>query len=352
MEGEVYNLIVDGSILLASLFYCHGVGLFIAQGTTRFMLLFPVICLFLCLPLNLHTMFLCSPTSFFISLLGTFKLILYALGQGPLSLYPPLSLSHFVFTTCLPIKILRNQEKSSQQITKNKKSLKHYVPPILLFIVTVMSQSYKYRLHPLLITSLHAYYLFILLEFLLVLTTFLAGYIVVVEFEPLFDDPHHATSLQNFWGKRWNLVVSNILRTTIYHPSRDIFRYVVPQRWISVPAVFVTFLVSGVMHELVFYHLGRLTPTGELTSFFLIQGACVGMEIVIKKTMGVRFQPPPIVAQTLTLSFVMLISFRLFFPSFLRLDPYGRACREIMAFLGFVKSGKILSPIEYACPFM
>ncbi|CAI9281699.1 unnamed protein product [Lactuca saligna] len=351
MEGEVYNLIVDGSIVLASLFYCYGVGLFIGQGTTRFMVLFPVICLFLCLPLNLHTMFLSSLTSFFISLLGTFKLVLYAFGRGPLSLYPPLSLSHFIFTTCLPIKILSNQEKSFQMITKNKKSLKDYVPPILLFIVILMAHSYKYRLHPLLTTSLHAYYLFVLLELFLALTTSLSGYIVRVEFEPLFDNPHHATSVQNFWGKRWNILVSNILRATIYHPSRSIFSYVVPQRWVSLPAVFVTFLVSGVMHELVFYHLGRLTPTGELTCFFLIQGVCVGMEIVIKKTMGVRFQPPPIVAQTLTLSFVMLTSFRLFFPSFLRLDPYGRVCREIMAFLGFVKSGKVLSPIEYACPF-
>lgn len=350
MEGEVHNLILDWSIALASLLYCHGVGRFIAQGTTRFFALFPVICLFLCLPLNLHSMFFCGLTSFFISWLGSFKLILFAFGKGPLSSDPPLPLSHFIFTACLPIKIIPNQEKPSA--VKNKKSPRDYAPRILLFIVTLKAYSYRERIHPLLATCLYAYYLFFMLELLLALTASLARTVVGVELEPQFDEPHHATSVQNFWGKRWNLMVSSILRPTVYHPARAVFIHLVPQRWVSVPAVFATFLVSGIVHELIFYHLGRLAPTWEFTCFFVIQGVCVGIEIVIKKTMGQRFQPPPVVARTLTLSFVMLTSFWLFFPPFLQIDPYSRSCREIMAFLGFLKSGQMRSPTEYACPIM
>lgn len=352
MEGEVHNLILDWSIALASLLYCHGVGMFIGEGTTRFLALFPVICLFLFLPLNLHTMFFCGLTSFFISWLGSFKLMLYAFGKGPLCSYPHLPISHFVFTACLPIKIIRNREKVSNQITKNKKSPKDYVPRVLLFIVTLKAYSYKDRFHPLLTTSLYAYYLFFMLELLLALTASLARTIVGVELEPQFDEPHHATSVQNFWGKRWNLMASSILRPTVYHPSRVIFSHLVPERWVSVPAVFITFLVSGLMHELIFYHLGQYTPTWEVTWFFIIHGICVGMEIVMKKTTGRRFEQPPVVTWLLTLTFITITGLWLFFPPFLRLDPCARICRETMAFIGFVKTGHLLDPNEYACRFI
>lgn len=350
MEGEVYNLMVNLSIALASLIYSHSVGMFIAKGATRFVALFPVIFIFLCLPLNLQTVFFAGPTSFFMTWLGSFKIILYAFGQGPLSSHPPLSLSHFIANACLPIKILKDQESPSHQTTK--KSHIDYVPRVLLFIFVIKAYGYKDFLHPLLITACLAYYfVFMLIQFLAALA-FLVRTLLGVELEPQFDEPHHSTSIQNFWGKRWNLMVSDTLRPTVYHPARAIFRHLVPERWVSVPAVFATFLVSGVVHELIFYHLGRLRPTGEFTSFFVIQGVCVGIEIVIKKTMGQRLQPSPVVARTLTLSFVMITSFWLFFPPFLRIDPYAKSCREFMAFIGFLKSGQILSPNEYACPIM
>lgn len=340
---------VDWSVALASLLYCHGVGMFIAQGTTRFLALFPVICLFVCIPLNLNTMFFCGLTSLFISWLGSFKLILYAFGQGPLSSYPPLPLSHFIFTACLPIKIIRNdQENPSPQTTK--KSPKEYAPRVLLFIITLKAYGFKDYLHPLLTTSLYAYYLFFMLELLLAMAASLARTMVGVQLEPQFDEPHHATSVQNFWGKRWNLMVSSILRPTVYQPARAMFSHLIPERWVSVPAVFTTFLVSGVVHELLFYYLGRFTPTWEMTWFFIVQGIWVGIEIVIKKTMAQWFDPLPFVARLLTLAFVMLTSYWLFFPPLLKLDPFDTSCREAMAFLGFFMNGQMLSPNELVCP--
>ncbi|KAI3718639.1 hypothetical protein L6452_19518 [Arctium lappa] len=350
MGGELQNLVLDWSIALASLLYSHGVGMFIAQGTTRFLALFPVIYLFVSLPLNLYSMFCVGPTSFFMSWLGSFKLMLYAFGQGPLSSHPSLPLSHFISTACLPINITRNQKHPSRKITK--KSPKDYTPRVLLFIIAIKMFDFKDHLHPILVTCLYAYYLFFILELLLAIAGWFARITVGVEIEPQFDEPHHATSVQNFWGKRWNLMVSGILRPTVYQPARTIFSYLVPERWVSVPAIFSTFLVSGIMHEMIFYYLGRLTPTYEVTWFFIVHGLWVGTEVVVKKTMDRRFDPPPAVTRPLTLTFVILTSFWLFFPPLLRIDPFGRACREAMAMAGFFKHGQQLSPNEYQCPLM
>ncbi|CAH1423734.1 unnamed protein product [Lactuca virosa] len=350
MEGEVYNLMVNLSIALASLLYSHSVGMFIAKGATRFLALFPVIFIFLCLPLNLQTVFFVGPTSFFMTWLGSFKIILYAFGQGPLSSHPPLPLSHFIANACLPIKILKDHESPSHQTTK--KSHIDYVPRVLLFIFVIKAYGYKDFLHPLLITACLAYYfVFMLIQFLAALA-FLVRTLFGVKLEPQFDEPHHSTSVQNFWGKRWNLMVSDTLRPTVYHPARAIFRHLVPERWVSVPAVLITFLVSGLMHELIFYHLGQYTPTWEVTWFFIIHGICVGMEIVMKKTTGQRFEQPPVVTWLLTLTFITITGLWLFFPPFLRLDPCARVCRETMAFIGFFKTGHLLGPNEYACRFI
>lgn len=352
MEGEAHNFIFVWSVALASLLYSHNVGMFISPGTTRFLSLFPVIFLFFYLPLSLHTMFLCGPTFFVLSWLGSFKLILYAFGQGPLSSHPPLPLSQFMSTACLPIKIKKNQLYSSQDFTKKpQRSPKDYAFRVLLLLVAVKANGYRENLHPLFATSIYAYYIFFSLELLLAVAAFFARILVGAELEPQFDQPHHATSVQDFWGKRWNLMVSSILRPTVYFPARQIFGHLLPAGWLAIPAVFSTFLVSGIMHEMIFYYLGRLTPTWEVTWFFVIQGIWVGTEIVLKKQIGQKFEPPTIVSKILTLAFVMITSFWLFFPPFMRLNPFGRGCREVLAFGGFFKHGQLISPDEYSCPY-
>ncbi|WJX09818.1 hypothetical protein P8452_00613 [Trifolium repens] len=42
------------------------------------------------------------------------------------------------------------------------------------------------------------------------------------EIEPQFNEPYLSTSLQDFWGHRWNLMVTRILRLTIYNPIRHV----------------------------------------------------------------------------------------------------------------------------------
>jgi hypothetical protein len=54
--------------------------------------------------------------------------------------------------------------------------------------------------------------------------------------------------------------------------------------------VIAGFLVSGLMHELIFYYFTRAYPTWEVTWFFVLQGVCVAIEIVVKKAVTDRWQ--------------------------------------------------------------
>ncbi|KAD3337975.1 hypothetical protein R6Q59_027256 [Mikania micrantha] len=341
MEGEIWNFVVDWTIALASIMYCYIVGKFIPQGTTRFLALFPLLPLFFYLPLNLTTMFLCGLTFFFMTWLATFKITLFAFSQGPLASNPPLSCSQFIIAACLPIKILKTSSRIQENSKRTRKSAKDYVTKVSIFLIMIKAHGYKDFVHPLFATLIYIFIIFFMLELCLSLAAIVAQAAVGFELEPQFDEPQKATSVQNFWGKRWNLIVSSILRPMVYIPSRRIFGHVMPQKWVSVPAVFVTFVVSGIMHELIFYYLGRFHPTWEVTSFFVVNGLWVGLEIIIKKTIGQRFKLPSAIASVLTLGFVILTCSWLFFPPFLRFNPFIRSWREVMAVVEFFKDGHI-----------
>ncbi|KAK3223884.1 hypothetical protein Dsin_010909 [Dipteronia sinensis] len=111
-------------------------------------------------------------------------------------------------------------------------------------------------------TSLQIY---LLLEMTLALVSALVGSLLALELEPTFNEPCLSTSLQDFWGRRWNLVATNILRLTVYEPTKKMFTNVFGHRWATSPAVVTTFLASGLIHELMFYHMVRMKPTGEMT---------------------------------------------------------------------------------------
>jgi hypothetical protein len=84
---------------------------------------------------------------------------------------------------------------------------------------------------------------------------------------PQFVRPYLATSLRDLWGRRWNLPASAVLRAAVYDPVRA--------RAGKEAGVLATFLVSGLMHEvLVCYYFTLRRPTGEMAAYFLLHGAC------------------------------------------------------------------------------
>ncbi|KAE8786869.1 putative long-chain-alcohol O-fatty-acyltransferase 4 [Hordeum vulgare] len=67
--------------------------------------------------------------------------------------------------------------------------------------------------------------------------------------EPQFDRPYLSASLRDLWGRRWNLSVPAVLRSCVYRPVRA--------RLGPAVEVLAAFVVSGLVHELMFYPPGR-----------------------------------------------------------------------------------------------
>lgn len=106
------------------------------------------------------------------------------------------------------------------------------------------------------------------------------------------------------------------------------------------------------MHELIFYHNGRLKPSGEVMMFFLIHGVALSLEIAIKKIVNGKFLVPRVISGPLALAFIIFTSFWLFFPPFLRGKADVKGCTEFIAFLEFAKYGKLVSPTNITCPLL
>ncbi|CAL5410462.1 unnamed protein product [Camellia sinensis] len=349
LEWEFSNFIKVWLSVIVSLCYCHVAAKVVPKGLPRLLIFIPVICLFLALPLSLYSMHLGGICSFFIAWLTNFKLLSLAFGKGPLS-EPSLSLPKFLAIGCFPIKIQQNpppkttqtdpnkenpspnkplnQETPSPQNTqKGHKSLGNYAIKIALVAMFVHIEQGEY-VHPKLMLVMYCLHIYFMLELMLAAVAAVARATLNLELEPQFNDPYLSTSLQDFWGRRWNIMVSRTLHPTVYDPVRRISTRIVGRKWAPLPAVFSTFVVSALMHELIFYYLGRNKPTWEMTWFFVLHGACMVIEITVKKAMNGRCQLPPVVTRPLTLGFVMVTGYWLFFPEFFRIKADVRAFEE------------------------
>ncbi|KAG7953904.1 hypothetical protein I3843_12G133700 [Carya illinoinensis] len=367
MEGEMKNLIKVWIVAMASLCYCYYAVARIRGGMLRLLYLLPIFYLFTILPLTLHTVHFGGTTTFFLVWLGNFKLLLFAFDQGPLSPLPP-NLFHFISIACLPIKIkqdpilnkdykplnTRNGKNPSYQKAKNSKQsspnleassnpLTTKVPRSILFLIkalllAMIIRAYDHRpnLHPSVIFALYCGHLYLALEIALALAVTPARAIFGFELEPQFNEPYLATSLQDFWGRRWNLMVTSILRPTVYNPTRRVSVCVVGPRWASLPAVFATFLVSGLIHEVIYYYITRANPTWEVTWFFVLHGLCVVIEIVVKKAVKDRWKLHRAISGPLTIGFVAVTGAWLFFPQILSSHLDDKIIHESSILIAFI----------------
>lgn len=337
MENEISNFIKTWLTVLISLYYCYGLGQRIPKGNSRFFCLLPVISLFLYLPLHLSTMHLGGPTAFFIAWLANFKLLLFAFGKGPLS--SSLSLAHFVAVACLPIKLQQiSFPKSAKMFQDGEKSSLNYTIKSLLLALLIHVYRYEDHINPKIVPFLYCLQVYLSLELLLAIMGTLALVLLGLELEPQFNEPYFSSSLQDFWGRRWNLTVCGILRPTIYEPTRNIATCLMGRYWAPIPAVLGTFIVSGLMHELIFYYLGREKPTWELTCFFLLHGVCLAIEVALKKAFARSWQLPRQISGPLTIGFVIVTGFWLFLPSLQRCKAFERSSIEYAAAVEFLKN--------------
>ncbi|KAK8614789.1 hypothetical protein V6N13_068580 [Hibiscus sabdariffa] len=323
VSEKINSFIKVWLIVVASLCYCHGIGKTVPKGTRRLAFLLPVVCLFLFLPLKLNSPHLGGLTAFFIAWLANFKLLLFALDRGPLN--SQVSLPLFIALACLPIKISKPHPNTG---ISSAAAAVNYAIKVMLLGIILWAYDYMDYMHPYVIKLLYSLHIYFFLEIVLAVGAAVVRSISGLELEPQFNEPFLSTSLQDFWGKRWNLMVTGILRPTVYEPALRYSSAVIGRKWAPLPSVFSTFVVSAVMHELMFYYLGRMSPTGEITLFFLIHGFCLTVEIGLKKALKGWWQPPSVVTAPLTVGFVLGTGFWLFIPQFTRSKTDVRAFEE------------------------
>jgi hypothetical protein len=86
--------------------------------------------------------------------------------------------------------------------------------------------------------------------------------------EKAWVNPLGATSLRDFWGRRWNRIMSGGLRDLVFTPLTRHVGVVV--------AALVVFLYSGLVHE--FVSVLAQSGAGRPTLYFLLQGAAFLLE--------------------------------------------------------------------------
>lgn len=200
----------------------------------------------------------------------------------------------------------------------------------MFLVLLIKVYEYNNKLPEKVVLTLYAIHIYIALELILAATAAVVRAMSDLELEPQFNKPYLATSLQDFWGRRWNLMVTGILRPTVYEPLLQLFSVLGPN-FSQFPAAFGTFVVSGIMHELIFFYMGRLRPDWKMMWFFLINGFCTTVEITIKKTINGRWRIPKVISRVLTLGFVMVTALWLFLPEFNRCNIIERALDEYAA---------------------
>ncbi|KAJ4725192.1 acyl-CoA--sterol O-acyltransferase 1-like [Melia azedarach] len=340
MEGEIKNLFQVWILAITCLTYCYHISARISAGIPRLLSFLPIIYLFIILPLKLTTIHLCGFTAFLLVWLANFKLILFAFDHGPL-FPPPSKLSHFISISSLPINI----KPSSNPSHRNPKSSSGSILlAIKVFSLALLLHVYNYRqyLHQNVILLINCLHIYLFLEIGLATCAAPVRAIFGFELELQFNEPYLATSLQDFWGRRWNLMVTGILRSIVYNPIRRISTRAIGYKWAPLPAVFAAFVVSGLMHEIVYYYLTRAPPTWEMTSFFILHGVCLIVEVAAKKLLSDRWRLHRAISSILLLGFMIMTSVWLFCPLLLKNGVSERMITELYSFSNLIKNKGLL----------
>ncbi len=87
--------------------------------------------------------------------------------------------------------------------------------------------------------------------------------------QPLFLEPIYARSVSEWWGKRWNLAVHEVLSIVVWQPLKPILGW----RW----AAAAVFIASGLLHELLLSYPAA-GGWGWPLSYFVLQFGITSLE--------------------------------------------------------------------------
>ncbi|KAL3691803.1 hypothetical protein R1sor_005454 [Riccia sorocarpa] len=149
------------------------------------------------------------------------------------------------------------------------------------------------------------------------LPTAIAASFFQVELPAQFNMPFFATSIGDFWGRRWNLLVNNLLKVSVYFPILEAFggrSGKRPSFQVKALAVLASFTVSGLMHELIFFYMSQKAPTFEYTMFFVLNGVGTILESWLKRKK--YYNPSKLVGWLVTFCFVFFYCLMALFPTY------------------------------------
>lgn len=121
---------------------------------------------------------------------------------------------------------------------------------------------------------------------------------------PIMNRPATATSLTEFWGRRWNMAFRDLAHPFVFRP--------VARRWGMGVALWTSFAVSGLAHELVI-SLPAGGGYGLPTAYFLLQALGITLERRVFKNVRATARLP---RWLFTHAFTVLPAFFLFHPPF------------------------------------
>ncbi|DBB11347.1 TPA: hypothetical protein ACH3X3_006771 [Trebouxia sp. C0006] len=137
--------------------------------------------------------------------------------------------------------------------------LRFFAKTAILIVSVFILSDYAERIPRLALEYLYAVSLYAFLGFAMDGPASLVTSLIGLQIAPHFNKPFLAESLTSFWGKRWNLTISNCLRGPVYDPIYE-GQWVnthkphkggsLMRRFLGMSACFV---VSGLMHELIYW---------------------------------------------------------------------------------------------------
>ncbi|CAO1948481.1 unnamed protein product [Urochloa humidicola] len=337
MESELRALAWAALLTPACAVYARFAAARLRPGLPRLAALLPTFPVFVYLPCMFRSLHLRLFSTFFHTWLATNKLVLLALDLGPL--HPGLPLLPFLLSAGLPIKVrLRHYPSRHQQPASNKQTPPS--PPVAEFLrpcarsavlLGCLAAAYPYA-GWLPLYALHYLYcvqIFLTLDLVLSSAALAAAALLGgAAMERQFSAPLAVASLGGFWGRQWNLMAVDLLRASAYEPVRA--------RWGRDAGVLAAFLMSGLLHELLYWYMTLRRPTGEMLLFFLSQAA---LQIAERwaRAAGL-WRPPKPAAYLLVTAFMVVTISEMFFGPFVTAGTDVRLTEETRALVAMIWS--------------
>ncbi|CAK9190856.1 unnamed protein product [Sphagnum jensenii] len=312
------------------------------KGVWRLFALLPLIAFYIYMPLKLATVFERGFLSFLFTWLTTFKLLLLCWDAGPAA--DPWAFSTFPRFLAVISLSLQLKTKSASQARAAGGSGAHqglwHIVLLRLFLkflfLALLSSIYTFHIQLpwWLIYMMYSFHIYVSCSLVFDGLATIVSAATGIELEPAYNKPFLSSSLTEFWGKRWNLLISNLMRTAVYEPV--LYVYLDSQRFSQVPlwprtlALISCFVVSGLMHELLFVYISLSWPTGEVTAFFTLHGILAALEVFIRRRF--RHKVTKLVSIPITLCFLFFSSIWLFYPPLFRAGTEELAMAEFQHF--------------------